>query len=562
MAEPQHDEPSGADPIDRLLARLVDGPASAADITALEGLLQDADGRRRYVHYLDLHAELQQRVALQTQSAAPAMPADGAAPIAGKLPASATSRIVACVGRVVVPVTLMAASVFVCFSLIVSAEEPESKSEAPRKIRTAVTQLAVDSYPVKVQTNAVVRPRNHVTISSEVAGRVVKIHPNFEVGSFFSKGDVLIELDEENVTQQEISHERALANKILAESQVEIAKTSIREYLEGTYKNELAAKKMALVVAQTNLRSAKDIHGHASKMFRKGYATNWELLNRADTVKHAELEIDAARRELDVFENITKGKVLQELRANLQAAQARLTADEAALKLEKQKLQREQLRAPFDGRVLAKQVGLGQQVGAATVLGEVMSVDYAEIRLPLARRDLRYLKLPEMNADQAVQVELRDAVDDSSPNRWTAKIVRTEGMLDPDSLELFAIAVVEDPFGLQSQQPALRMGQPVLATVRGNVLDDVIKLPRAAVSQFNQVILVNREDLTLSRRTIEPLWSDDQYMIVRDPTIRDGDLLATTQLVYAPEGSAVEIIPDPDTDARRPASDANEVAQR
>ena len=41
---------------------------------------------------------------------------------------------------------------------------------------------------------------------------------------------------------------------------------------------------------------------------------------------------------------------------------------------------------------LAKLVGLGQQVSPTTVLGEVISVDYAEVRLPLARRDLQ---LPE-----------------------------------------------------------------------------------------------------------------------------------------------------------------------
>ena len=34
-------------------------------------------------------------------------------------------------------------------------------------------------------------------------------------------------------------------------------------------------------------------------------------------------------------------------------------------------------------------------------------------------------------------------------------------------------------------------------------------------------------------------------MIVRDPNITDGKLLATTHLIYAPEGSEVEILPDP-----------------
>lgn len=454
------------------------------------------------------------------------------------------SRVVACLGRAAIPLAILAAGGFGYLALTVGPKQSQTEMTAPPKIRTAVTELAVVDYPVSVRTHSVVQPRNHVIISAEVAGRIVKIHPNFQVGSYFSKGDVLVELDEDDVTQQEISYENALANKILAASQVAIAKTSINEYLEGNYQTELAAKEMALVIAQTNLKSAKDMHVHAQKMFRKGYVSNLELGTKADTVKHAELEVNARQTELNVFKNITKAKVLQELEANLAAARARLAAEEAALKLEQQRLGREQLRAPFDGRVLAKAVGLGQQVSPQTVLGEVISVDYAEVRLPLARRDLRFLDLPELSGDEPVDVELRDAIDETSGTAWAAKIVRTEGKLDQDSLELFAIAVIEDPFALHSQHPVLRMGQPVTAAIQGKVLDNVIKVPRSAVSQLNQVFLVDRERLTLSQRTIQPIWSDDDYMIIRDPTIQHGDLLATTNLVYAPEGSPVEIIPD------------------
>ena len=419
------------------------------------------------------------------------------------------SRLAACLGRVAIPLAILAAGGLGYLALTVGPKTSQSKPAAPPKIRTTVTELAVVDYPVFVRTNALVQPRNHVTITAQVMGRIVKIHPNFEVGSYFSKGDVLVELDEDDVTQQEISYENALANKILAASQVEVAKTSIKEYLEGSYQIELAAKEMALVVAQTNLKSAKDMHGHAQKMFRKGYVSNLELGSKADTVRHAELEVKTRQTELNVFKNITKAKVLQELEANLSAARARLAAEEAALKLEKQRLGREQLRAPFDGRVLVKAVGLGQQVGPETVLGEVISVDYAEVRLPLARRDLRFLELPELSGDEPVDVELRDAIDESSGNVWPARIVRTEGMLDQGSLELFAVAVIEDPFGLHSQHPVLRMGQPVTAAIRGIVLDNVIKVPRNAVSQLNQVFVVDRERLTLSQRTIQPLWSDD-----------------------------------------------------
>ena len=83
----------------------------------------------------------------------------------------------------------------------------------------------------------------------------------------------------------------------------------------------------------------------------------------------------------------------------------------------------------------------------------MFAVDYAEVRLPIASRELKHVKLPEMEGDPPVEVELRDAINDSSDSVWQAKIVRTEGVLDAGSLELFAIARVDDPFALRLQTP-------------------------------------------------------------------------------------------------------------
>ena len=135
-------------------------------------------------------------------------------------------------------------------------------------------------------------------------------------------------------------------------------------------------------------------------------------------------------------------------------------------------------------------------------------------------------------------------------------------MLDQSSLELFAIAVVEDPFGLNSKQAVLRMGQPVTASIRGVVLKDVIKVPRNAVSQLNKVYVVDKQQQTLSQRTIEALWTDAQHMIIRDPGIQNGDWLATTRLVYAPEGSPVEIIPDAEQGEVLATAETKETSQR
>ncbi|MDA7560004.1 hypothetical protein N8683_03865 [bacterium] len=144
-----------------------------------------------------------------------------------------------------------------------------------------------------------------------------------------------------------------------------------------------------------------------------------------------------------------------------------------------------------------------------------------------------------------------------SGKTWQARIIRTEGALNEDSLELFAIARVDDPFARLSGDTPLRIGQPVTGVIQGRVLKDVYALPRVAVHELDQINLVNAAELTLFRKTIEKLWSDEEHIVVQDASIENGAWLATTHLVYAPDGTKVEIIPDMN-DTTMSAAEPNE----
>ncbi|MCA9217946.1 MAG: efflux RND transporter periplasmic adaptor subunit [Planctomycetales bacterium] len=242
--------------------------------------------------------------------------------------------------------------------------------------------------------------------------------------------------------------------------------------------------------------------------------------------------------------SISEAEVNQADATRKQAA-AQLDSAEAQLRQAQRDLDRTKIIAPFDGRVRLKQIGIGQLVSAGTPIGTVFAIDYAEVRLPLSSREMKFLTLPESIEDSPIDVTFRDAIDKNSDSVWHGKILRTEGTLDQDSLELFAIARIVDPFGHESGQPPLRPGQPVAASVPGMVIRNAIALPRSAVRQLDQIFLVDKTALTLSERTIVPIWSDEDSVIVQDPdTVHDGALLATTTLVYPPEGAKVEIIPD------------------
>ncbi|MEM0897077.1 MAG: efflux RND transporter periplasmic adaptor subunit [Verrucomicrobiota bacterium] len=231
----------------------------------------------------------------------------------------------------------------------------------------------------------------------------------------------------------------------------------------------------------------------------------------------------------------------------LREAKANVKAAEAALERAQRNLDRTQVRAPFAGRILRRLISIGQTISPSTELATMFSTDFVEVRLPIAARDLSFLNLPESIKDSPVPVELRDALNPESSAVWQAEIIGTEGALDPDSRELFAIARVRDPFSRLVARdlagPPLRIGQPVVAAIQGRTLLDVHLIPRQAVRQLSFIYLVDPVSLTLNRHEIQPIWSDKEHLVLADDTLADGSLLATSKLVYAPNLSRVEILP-------------------
>jgi RND family efflux transporter MFP subunit len=386
--------------------------------------------------------------------------------------------------RLLPPVLILAIGVFGYLTLSVEPEETKKGRGKPRPIKTQVVELVSQNYPTRVTSQGNVRPRDQITLNSEVAGRIVRISPNFEDGAFFNEGDILVELDTADF-------EATLAN---AEAQV--ARTTSSYALEKAQSDQARQ--------------------------------NWERLSPNQDEPPDPLVLRIPQ--------------LKQAEANVKSANAQL--DRAQRDLE-----RTRIRAPFDGRVRQRSIGLGQAIRINSTLGTIFASDYAEIRLPISAQDLPLLALPENLGDPPVEVELSDSLNPGNGPLWKAKIVRTEGALDASSLELFAIAKVDDPFGLRSGKPTLRIGQPVTASIFGRVLENVMPLPRLGVKRLDQVYLVDPDKMTLHNRTIVAIWADEDHVIIRDPDIPDGMLMATTKLGYAPEGGQVEILPEINPDA-------------
>lgn len=288
----------------------------------------------------------------------------------------------------------------------------------------------------------------------------------------------------------------------------------------------------AVAIAKSRFEGAKS----ALDLARLDEQRKLRLIER-NAVSQAEVDVASATRE----------------QAEAQLALAQSEVEQAELDLARTKV-----IAPFDGRVQTKNIGLGQTASSNAPLGVIFAIDFAEVRLPISARQREFLTLPEFADDPPVEVVLRDAISRSSKTTWQARIIRTEGVLDQNSRDLFAIARIDDPFGRASGHPPLRIGQPVVASIEGKVLENVVALPRAAVRQLDQIVLVKQQDQTLLPMKVEALWSNAQHVIVDGSVIPEGTWLATTPMVYTPEGATVEIISEGATssivDSKVPAS--------
>ena len=220
-------------------------------------------------------------------------------------------------------------------------------------------------------------------------------------------------------------------------------------------------------------------------------------------------------------------------RAAVDSARARLV--QANLRLE-----RTTIVAPYAGRVLERNVDIGQYVSPGTVLARVYAVDYVEIRLPLTNRQLEFVSVPEVYRGDAVGIRTPGppvrftARIGSKTHAWDGRVIRAEGAIDTESRQLFVIGQVDDPYGKGPPgRPPLKVGQFVEAEIEGQQLSDVVVIPRAALRAGGAVLVVDDQN-RLQGRTVEVVWSDERNAVVAT------GLDAGDQLVLTPLGSGMQ----------------------
>jgi len=354
--------------------------------------------------------------------------------------------------RILLPLVILGIGYF-GFGILAEKEPPEKRSRpTPRVIETEVTPMNRLDYRVTLSTQGIVRPHNETLLTPRVSGRVVKIAPNFESGSFFEKNDILLELDPSDFLAA------------LSAAQARLARA------EASLAQEDARAKQALL-------DWRDL----------GYTDPpTALVLRKPQLKEAEANVKAAQADL--------------LSAQNDASRAQVRAPYAG---------RVRGRSVGLGQSVSPGTTLGEifstdfaEVRLSLSARELIHLDLPnnpdDPPIPVTLTDALASENPASWQGQIVRTE--GSLDEKSRKLFI--IARVD---DPFALKEKNAAA-----------PPLRIGQPIRATLQGGLIENVFVIPRSSLLRPQEIVLIEPEKLTIARTRISPIWSDAQNLIVRD----------------------------------------------
>lgn len=358
-------------------------------------------------------------------------------------------------------------------ALILSRQPPPR--EIPETLGALVEVKTVKraDHQVRIYATGTVQPRYEAAMTPQVSGLVVDISPNLTAGGRFAQGDLLFAL--ENVDYR-LAVERAQANLTRAELDLQT--------MEG----------------QAQVARAE-----------------WQRLEFAETQEP---------NPLVVFEP-------QVANAKAAVAAARAQVEQAHLELE-----RTQLRAPINALIRSAQVERGQYLRAGNPVATLIGTDRAETVVPLPFEEMARLQVPRPGSTQPGSAATILLTLGERSLRWQGQVVRSLGEVDERGRMARVVVGVEDPYNLRGtwpkDYPSLEMGLFVQVELLGDMLRQVIAIPRSALREADTVWVADPDD-RLQIRSVQVLRREQETLFIGEG-LEEGERLILTHLMGAADG--------------------------
>ncbi len=219
----------------------------------------------------------------------------------------------------------------------------------PEKVETDIQTADVkrDDMRKVVPADGVIEPSVLVEVQSKASGVVEAIF--VEPGDTVEVGDILVELDKEQI----------LAQKRQAEASLSQAQASLKRAERNSTRQSLASAESSVRQAQISYDEAQESYSRIKELYDKGFATEDEITTARTNLDSAAERLEQAKVQLELEQEGGEKEDIDAAKANVEIRQAEL--DDVI-----EELGNTTVRAPISGTVLSRPVELGTAVRSGT----------------------------------------------------------------------------------------------------------------------------------------------------------------------------------------------------
>ncbi len=265
------------------------------------------------------------------------------------------------------------------------------------------------------------------------------------------------------------------------------------------------------------------------------------LLQLANAEVQHSLQLAEAEVAKEAWEKIGDGAAsdLTLKKPQLKQAEALLEVAKAQVSSAEKKLNKTEIVAPYAGRIQSVNIDLGTTIIPGQPVGALYTSSEVEVTLAVKDNDLQFLSIPmdgrKLDPSEQALVEIKSFYKGKNQT-WIGRLERVDGVIDPVTRMINLIAVFKNDF-IETDKPNLPIGLFVEAQIDGIILKDIFSIPVNAISENNEVYIVNNDNELVSRQlSILKKYSD--FVIVKDG-LKAGERIVISKLSTASNGIKV-----------------------
>jgi RND family efflux transporter MFP subunit len=327
-------------------------------------------------------------------------------------------------------ILIIAAGAFGANYLVSTA--PKANRQPPAKMSPLVQVMHVQPQEETIVIHAAgtVIPARELTLKSRVAGEIVAIHPEFGEGGIVHKGDLVLQIDDQD------------------------------------YKLLLAQKQSAVVEARYALKLELGKQDVAQR--------EWALLNGDSAADPADADLALRRPHLE------------KARSDVAAAEAEL--EQARLQLE-----RTRILAPFNALILGTNVERGSQVASQESLATLVGIDEYHVQVSIPVDRLQWITIPRHNSNPGARARIvyqGDAEREGTVIKLLGDL-ESEGRM---ARLLLAVEDPLELARPKTARPPMLIGEYVRVAIQGRRIEQAYRIPRSALRENTRIWVAASDD--------------------------------------------------------------------